>query len=103
MCWLDKAAQVIFGNVEDILLLNTTLLSDLEARQQEQRLYVDTVGDVLSGHLDQMDIYRFYCANQKSAVRTLDELRSSDSRVADILDVGLYAALLFCLTRGSPS
>lgn len=86
----DKAAKVIFGNVEDILLLNTTLLSDLEARQQEQRLYVNSVGDILEAHLPKMDIYRFYCANQKSAERTLAELKATDPKISELLEVSTY-------------
>lgn len=78
---------MVFGNVEDILLVNTAFLSDLEERQKEQRLYVDTVGDILSAHIPNMDGYRFYCANQKSAARTLEDLKASDSNVADVLAV----------------
>lgn len=87
LCPADKAASVIFGNIEDILLLDTTLLSDLEARQKDQRLYIDSIGDILMSHLPEMYIYRTYCANQKSAGRTLDEMRAADPQVADILRV----------------
>lgn len=46
-------------------------------------------------HLPEMFIYRTYCANQKSAGRTLDEMRAADPQVADILRVRLlYTGLL---------
>lgn len=54
----DKALTVIFANVEDILLANTSFYSSLEQRQKASRLYVDTIGDVLDDHMGNMGIYR---------------------------------------------
>jgi hypothetical protein len=48
---------VIFANVEDILLANTSFLSSLEERQKSCRLYIDIIGDVLEDHIGGMDIY----------------------------------------------
>jgi hypothetical protein len=42
-----KTISIIFANVEDILLTNTTFLSSLEERQRSCRLYIDTIGDIL--------------------------------------------------------
>jgi actin cytoskeleton-regulatory complex protein PAN1 len=53
-----KTIAVIFANVEDILLTNTTFLSSLEERQRSCRLYIDTIGDILDKHLTNMSIYK---------------------------------------------
>ena len=53
-----KAIIVIFANVEDILLTNTTFLSSLEERQRSCRLYIDNIGDILNKHLTNMTSYR---------------------------------------------
>ncbi|OBZ75962.1 Actin cytoskeleton-regulatory complex protein pan1 [Grifola frondosa] len=50
----QKAVTVIFANVEDILLMNTTFLSSLEQRQKECRLYIDKIGDVLKANMSNM-------------------------------------------------
>ncbi len=52
-----KAVAVIFANVEDILLTNTTFLSSLEERQRSCRLYIDNIGDILDKHLTNMTSY----------------------------------------------
>lgn len=54
----SKAIMVIFANVEDILLTNTTFLSSLEERQRSCRLYIDNIGDILNKHLTNMTSYR---------------------------------------------
>ena len=53
-----KAIMVIFANVEDILLTNTTFMSSLEERQRSCRLYIENIGDILDKHLTNMTCYR---------------------------------------------
>jgi hypothetical protein len=53
-----KTIAIIFSNVEDILLTNTTFLSSLEERQRSCRLYIDTIGDILDKHLVNMINYK---------------------------------------------
>jgi hypothetical protein len=53
-----KTISIIFANVEDILLTNTTFLSSLEERQRSCRLYIDTIGDILSKDLVNMINYK---------------------------------------------
>jgi actin cytoskeleton-regulatory complex protein PAN1 len=53
-----KTIVVIFANVEDVLLTNTTFLSSLEERQRSCRLYIDTIGDILDKHMTNMTIYK---------------------------------------------
>lgn len=53
-----KAIEVVFANVEDILLTNTTFLSSLEERQRSCRLYIDNIGDTLDKHLTNMTLYK---------------------------------------------
>lgn len=81
----EKAAKVVFANIEDVLLTNTVrrpdriakyqllntepfyqvFLSSLEERQKECRLYMDTIGDILRQHIPNMGIYLvpflFFC------------------------------------------
>ncbi len=81
-----RAAQIIFANVEDILLFNTIFLSELEDRQRRSQLYVDQIGDVVKTHIKGLDIYRPYCVNQSNAARTLADLRSQDPTLRAALD-----------------
>ena len=53
----DKALTVIFANVEDILLANTSFLSSLEQRQKSCRLYIDVIGDILDDCMPSMQVY----------------------------------------------
>lgn len=38
-------------------MANISFLSDLEQRQRESRLWIDRVGDVVEGHMGNMDVY----------------------------------------------
>ncbi|CCM04566.1 uncharacterized protein FIBRA_06747 [Fibroporia radiculosa] len=73
----EKAVKVIFANVEDILLVNTTFLSSLEERQKECRLYVDKIGDILKKNMFELGVYVEYCVNQGTAIKLLQSLRES--------------------------
>ncbi|TFY54721.1 hypothetical protein EVG20_g9594, partial [Dentipellis fragilis] len=77
-----KAVTVIFANVEDILLTNTTFLSSLEERQRSCRLYIDRIGDILDKHMLNMRIYREYCVNQANAAKILQSLRDQNPKLA---------------------
>ncbi|EIN07872.1 hypothetical protein PUNSTDRAFT_103983 [Punctularia strigosozonata HHB-11173 SS5] len=78
----EKAVTVIFANVEDILLSNTTFLSSLEERQKECRLYIDRIGDILKEHMSHMEVYMEYCVNQGTATKVLQSLRESKPELA---------------------
>lgn len=54
----SKTISIIFANVEDILLTNTTFLSSLEERQRSCRLYIDTIGDILEKDMVNMINYK---------------------------------------------
>ncbi|KAI0657182.1 hypothetical protein C8Q70DRAFT_1005943 [Cubamyces menziesii] len=81
----EKARTVIFANVEDILLMNTTFLSSLEERQKECRLYVDKIGDILSTNMANLSVYMDYCINQGSAIKVLQSLRQGNPELAACL------------------
>ncbi|KAK8861200.1 hypothetical protein IAR55_002019 [Kwoniella newhampshirensis] len=74
----EKALTVIFANIEDILLFNTSFLSSLEERQKACRLYIDRIGDVLEEHLREAGVYMTYCVNQHQAIKLLQDLRESN-------------------------
>ncbi|TKA51640.1 hypothetical protein B0A53_05517 [Rhodotorula sp. CCFEE 5036] len=83
----EKASSIIFANIDDILLFNTVLLSDLEERQRESRLYINTIGDVIEKHMGSVGShYRGYCLNQANAARTLSDLKTSDRSLTTLLD-----------------
>ncbi|THH31859.1 hypothetical protein EUX98_g2302 [Antrodiella citrinella] len=73
----EKAITVIFANVEDILLTNTTFLSSLEERQRDCRLYIDRIGDLLKSNMAHLSVYMDYCVNQANAAKVLQSLRES--------------------------
>ncbi|QRW00930.1 actin cytoskeleton-regulatory complex protein pan1 [Ceratobasidium sp. AG-Ba] len=78
----DKSATVIFANVEDILLCNTTFLSSLEERQKDCRLYIDQIGDILDAHMSGMAVYMPYCVHQAPAIKVLQGLRETNQELA---------------------
>ncbi|KAF7294543.1 Actin cytoskeleton-regulatory complex protein [Mycena indigotica] len=80
-----KAITVVFANIEDILLTNTTFMSELEQRQKECRLYVDRIGDILQSHMSNMAVYMEYCVNQGNAIKVLKSLRDSNPELASHL------------------
>lgn len=74
----EKAQTVIFANIEDILLFNTSFLSSLEDRQKACRLYIDQIGDILESNAGGMGVYEAYCVNQQNGERALRGLRAGD-------------------------
>ncbi|KAG8943721.1 hypothetical protein FRC04_002553 [Tulasnella sp. 424] len=81
----QKATTVIFANVEDILLCNTSFYSALEERQKDCRLYMDQVGDILQAYMGNMAVYTPYCVNQSTATKILQTIRASNPDVASCL------------------
>ena len=81
----EKAQTVVFANIEDILLINTSFLSSLEERQRKCRLYIDQIGDVLESHAAGMSVYEAYCVNQQTAEKVLRGMRQNDPRLEDHL------------------
>ncbi|KAI1790449.1 Dbl homology domain-containing protein [Ganoderma leucocontextum] len=81
----QKARTVVFANVEDILLMNTTFLSSLEERQKECRLYVDRIGDILLTYMGNIGVYMEYCVNHPSAIKVLQTLRQSNPELGGTL------------------
>ncbi|KAF4578312.1 hypothetical protein EYR36_000119 [Pleurotus pulmonarius] len=77
-----KAVTVVFANVEDILLTNTSFMSVLEERQKECRLYIDKIGDILQSHMPNMGVYMEYCVNQATAIQVLQSLRLANPELA---------------------
>ncbi|KAG8749194.1 hypothetical protein FRC11_011540, partial [Ceratobasidium sp. 423] len=97
----EKSATVIFANVEDILLCNTTFLSSLEERQKDCRLYIDQIGDILDAHMNGMAVYMPYCVHQAPAIKVLQGLRQANSELATHLQVRLWTLpSTFVLTLG---
>jgi hypothetical protein len=42
----------VFSNIDDLLICNTALLSDMENRQNEKANVVDRIGDVFLKHVN---------------------------------------------------
>ncbi|CAG8555372.1 11309_t:CDS:10, partial [Ambispora gerdemannii] len=79
----------IFSNIEDILLCNTAILSDLEQRQRDEGFFVDTLGDILIKHVDNLRCYITYCGNQLNASKFLQKKRAEDHRLEEFLKKSL--------------
>lgn len=77
----EQTLKVIFANVEDILMLNTFFFSALEDRQKECRLYIDTIGDILAEHCQNLEVYAPYCVNQDQAAKLLVQLRRENAEL----------------------
>ncbi|KAI8372990.1 uncharacterized protein BYT42DRAFT_578797 [Radiomyces spectabilis] len=77
--YLTQTEQdVVFSNIDDLLLCNTALLSDLEARQRERAGVVYCMGDVFLKHAESLKCYSTFCRNQSSASRFLQKKREED-------------------------
>ncbi|KAG2207242.1 hypothetical protein INT46_008860 [Mucor plumbeus] len=70
--------DVVFSNIDDLLICNTALLSDMETRQREQANVVDKIGDVFLKHADSLQCYSTYCRNQSYATKFLQKKREDD-------------------------
>ncbi|KAI8985858.1 hypothetical protein BDB01DRAFT_786574 [Pilobolus umbonatus] len=70
--------DVVFSNIDDLLLCNTALLSDMESRQAERANVIDTLGDVFLKHADSLNCYSRYCRNQSYATKFLQKKREED-------------------------
>ncbi|PWN31681.1 Dbl homology domain-containing protein [Meira miltonrushii] len=80
-----KAATVIFGNIEEVLLAAVSLLSDLEARQRSAQMFITQIGDILENHMKQMSVYIPYCVNQETATHILTTERNRNVQLDDLL------------------
>ncbi|KAG6375732.1 hypothetical protein JVT61DRAFT_2578 [Boletus reticuloceps] len=78
----EKATAMIFSNIEDILLTNTTFLSTLEERQRDCRIYIDRIGDLLEKHMPNMAVYLNYCVHQANAGKVLQQMRENNPALA---------------------
>ncbi|CAG8781616.1 7151_t:CDS:10, partial [Gigaspora margarita] len=81
----EQELSTLFCNIQDILICNTTILSDLEQRQEEDAYFVSKVGDILLKHSENLTIYTKYCGNQLNASKFLQKKSSADKKFADFL------------------
>jgi len=81
----SKELNIIFSNIEDILLCNTAILSDLEQRQKDDEFFVNNIGDILLKHSENLKCYEIYCGNQLNASKFLQKGRNEDKLFADFL------------------
>ncbi|KAJ3050644.1 hypothetical protein HK097_008351 [Rhizophlyctis rosea] len=75
----------LFSNLEEILLVNSLILSDLETVQSEQEFVISGIGGMFLKHAQSLDAYQRYCANMNHAQKTLQRLRAGDPRLAEFL------------------
>ncbi|CDZ97229.1 RhoGEF GTPase [Phaffia rhodozyma] len=81
----DKELLVIFANIEDILMMSTTMHSELEESQRESRMYLTSIADILINHIPNVDVYVPYCVNQSTAASILQSLRRKNLKLEEIL------------------
>ncbi|KAJ3030647.1 hypothetical protein HDV00_008758 [Rhizophlyctis rosea] len=77
--------RTLFSNIEEILLVNSLILSDLETVQAEQGFVVSGVGGLFLKHAQSLATYQSYCANMNTALKVLQRLRAADPRLAEFL------------------
>ncbi|CAG8437670.1 15518_t:CDS:10 [Acaulospora morrowiae] len=77
--------SMIFSNIEDILLHNTAILSDLEQRQKEDKYVVKNIGDILVKHSEGLRLYIVYCGNQLNASKFIQKKRTESKKFDDFL------------------
>ncbi|CAO3592901.1 unnamed protein product [Absidia cylindrospora] len=70
--------DVVFSNIDDLLLCNTAFYSDLETRQRECANVVDCIGDIFLQHAESLKCYSTFCRNQSFASRLLQKKREED-------------------------
>ncbi|CAG8655621.1 13678_t:CDS:10, partial [Dentiscutata heterogama] len=81
----EQELSILFCNIQDILLCNTAILSDLEQRQEEDSYFVSKVGDILLKHSEDLTLYTKYCGNQLNASKFLQKKSSVEKKFADFL------------------
>src|SRR6266542_3840189 len=84
---LQMIVAVFYGPLQNILLCNTAILSDLEQRQKDDKLYVNNVGDLLLKHSDDLKCYEIYCGKQLNASKFLQKKRYEDKTFSEFLKV----------------
>ncbi|GBC07922.1 hypothetical protein RclHR1_00780002 [Rhizophagus clarus] len=77
--------DIIFSNIEDILLCSTTILSDLEQRQKDDKLFVNNIGDIILKLSDNLGCYEIYCGEQLNASKYLRKKREEDKTFLEFL------------------
>ncbi|KAJ3417124.1 Intersectin 1 (SH3 domain protein) [Chytridiales sp. JEL 0842] len=77
--------NMIFSNIEDLLMTNIIILSDFEAAQAEQNYVVNNIGQLFMRHAKSLDVYKTYCGNQLAASKLLQKKRQESERLQEFL------------------
>jgi hypothetical protein len=77
--------NMIFSNIEDLLMTNSIILSDFETAQAEQEYIVRNIGQLFMRHAGSLDVYKYYCGNQLGASKTLQRKRQENERLQEFL------------------
>jgi hypothetical protein len=91
----QEELSIIFSNIEDILLCNTAILSDLEQRQKDDKLFVNNIGDILLKHSDDLKCYEMYCGKQLNSSKFLQKKRNENKIFSEFLKVNIYIYINF--------
>ncbi|RKO85386.1 Dbl homology domain-containing protein, partial [Blyttiomyces helicus] len=84
--FLSKAdLHAMFGNIEDLLLVNSLILSDLEAKQIQENYVVSGIGEIFVHHTDSLVGYSAYCSTISSGLKLLQKRRVEDPRLNEYL------------------
>lgn len=81
-----KNIQLIFANIEDILVINQNFLDALEKRRSTGKL-ISVIGDILLDATEKFVIYAAYCCERQEAIQRLQKLCSSTKSLSTFLDV----------------
>jgi len=75
----------LFQNIEEILVTNSLLFSDLENAQQSQNFYIERIGRIFLQHVQSLETYTAYCGNLSAGINFLQTKRQSDKKLAEYL------------------
>ncbi|KAJ1555279.1 Intersectin-2, partial [Nowakowskiella sp. JEL0078] len=81
----DRDLENIFANIDEILLANSLILSDLESYLESQGYVVDAIGSEFAKHIPSLDCYATYCRNQMNSSKFLQQRRNTDRELSDFL------------------
>ncbi|KAJ3288737.1 Intersectin 1 (SH3 domain protein) [Borealophlyctis nickersoniae] len=77
--------RTLFSNIEEVLFVNSLILSDFETAQIEQSFVMGGIGRLFIRHADKLSCYQPYCANFGTALKLLQKRRREDARLAEFL------------------
>lgn len=84
-----KTAQLIFANIEDILIINQNFLEQLELRRQSSAKLIAGIGDLLLDAMEKFVVYTAYCSERQNAIAKLQKLVGGSKTLRTFLEASV--------------